>query len=65
MIIIVYILILFFFLALLGFAVAINFETKQKNAVFGGLEMSVFLVMMPKNDLKKDDLMQKQESLLL
>jgi hypothetical protein len=61
MLVIVYILVLFFFLALLGFAIAINFETQQKSSVFGGLEMAVFLVMMPKNDLKKDDLMKKEE----
>ncbi|MDP2741195.1 MAG: hypothetical protein Q8O66_00700, partial [bacterium] len=61
MIIIVYILVLFFFLVLLGFAVTIKFEAQQKSAVFGGLETAVFLVMMPKNDLKKDDLMQKEE----
>ncbi|MEK7664925.1 MAG: type IV secretion system DNA-binding domain-containing protein [Patescibacteria group bacterium] len=61
MIIVVYILVLLFFLTLLGFAVMINIEARQKSAVFGGLEMPVFLVMMPKNDFKKDDLMQKQE----
>ena len=38
---------------------------RQKGTVFGGLEMVLFSVMMPKNDLKKDDLMKKEEKALI
>ncbi len=61
MIIIVYILIFLFLVTLLGFVFAATSETQKKSSVFGGLEMTLFLVMMPKNDLKKKELMQKEE----
>ena len=47
-------LILVFLLIVLAFVMALNAETNEKNSVFGGLEMVLFLVMMPKNPTKKE-----------
>lgn len=58
-------LIFIFLLIVLAFIIALRAETNQKSAIFGGLETVLFLVMMPKNDLKKDELMQKEEKVLI
>ena len=41
-------LVLVFILIVLAFMIALKAETNEKNSVFGGLEMVLFLVMMPK-----------------
>ncbi|MBI3631347.1 MAG: type IV secretory system conjugative DNA transfer family protein [Candidatus Staskawiczbacteria bacterium] len=58
-------LILVFILILFGFVIALRSEESGKSAMMGGLETVLFLVMMPKNDFKKDDLMQKDEKILI
>ena len=58
-------LILVFLLIVLAFVMALNAETNQKNSVFGGLEMVLFLVMMPKHTPKKEGEMQKEEKTLI
>ncbi|MDO8739954.1 MAG: type IV secretion system DNA-binding domain-containing protein [Candidatus Woesearchaeota archaeon] len=60
-----YILVLIFILILLGFVFALKTEKSGKGAMLGGLETVLFLVMMPKNDFKKDELMQKEEKVLI
>ena len=42
-------LILIFLLIVLAFVIVLNSESNEKKSVFGGLEMVLFLVMMPKN----------------
>ena len=56
---------LIFILVLTGFVIALRFETNKKSAIFGGLETVLFLVMMPKNNLNQDDLMKKEEKVLI
>ena len=56
---------LVFLLILLGFILALRSEKSGKSEMLGGLEAVLFLIMMPKNDLKKDDLMQKEEKVLI
>ena len=58
-------LILVFLLIAVGFVMALKAETNEKNSVFGGLEMVLFLVMMPKNAPKKEGEQQKEEKLLI
>lgn len=58
-------LIFIFLLIVLAFVLVLKAETKEKNSLFSGLETALFLVMMPKNDFKKDDLMQKEEKVLI
>ncbi len=62
---IIYALILVLFLLLLGFFIALFSEKSEKNSVFGKLETVLFLVLMPKNELKKDDQAQKEEKLII
>ncbi len=50
---------------ILAFFIALRSERSEKKAVFGGLESVLFLVMMPKNDLKNEDQMQKEEKMLI
>lgn len=45
--------------------VALVFETKEKGSVLGGLQTSLFLVMMPKQESKKEGETQKEEKLLI
>ncbi len=56
-------------LVLVGMAIALVVtlvsEQSEKNAVFGALETSLFLVMMPKNDAKKEGEMQQEEKALI
>ncbi len=58
-------LIIVFFLIVLAFVVALNAESNEKNSVFGGLEMVLFLVMMPKNPQKKEQDEQKEEKTMI
>ena len=58
-------LILVFFLIVLAFMIALKAETNEKNSVFGGLEMVLFLVMMPKNPTKKEGEQQKEEKIII
>lgn len=58
-------LILVFLLIVLAFVIVLNAETNEKNSVFGGLEMVLFLVMMPKNPTKKEGESQKEEKILI
>lgn len=50
---------------MIGFLIALFSERSEKNAVFGGLETVLFLVMMPKNNVKNEELMQKEEKALI
>jgi hypothetical protein len=50
---------------LLAFVMALNAESNEKNSVFGGLEMVLFLVMMPKNQSKKEGEQQKEEKAII
>jgi len=45
--------------------IALRAEQSEKKSVFGALESVLFLVMMPKNNLKKEDQMQKEEKVLI
>ena len=58
-------LILVFLLIVLAFIMVLNAETNEKNSVFGGLEMVLFLVMMPKYTPKKEGEQQKEEKNLI
>ena len=58
-------LILVFLLVVLAFIITLNAETDEKKSVFGGLEMVLFLVMMPKNAPKKEGEQQKEEKLMI
>ncbi len=65
MTIIIFGLILVFLLFLLGFVLAINTEVKEKSAVFGGLETVLFIVLMPKNEPKREGEAQKEEKIII
>jgi len=58
-------LILVFLLLVLAFIMVLNAETNEKNSVFGGLEMVLFLVMMPKNPSKKEGDAQKEQKVII
>jgi hypothetical protein len=58
-------LILVFLLIVMAFVITLNAESNEKSSVFGGLEMVLFLVMMPKNPPKKEGEQQKEEKLLI
>jgi hypothetical protein len=58
-------LILVFLLIILAFVMVLNAETKERESVFGGLEMVLFLVMMPKHTVKKEGEAQKEEKNLI
>jgi hypothetical protein len=58
-------LILVFLLIVLAFVIVLNAESNEKNSVFGGLEMVLFLVMMPKYSPKKEGEAQKEEKNLI
>ena len=58
-------LILVFLLIILAFTMALKAETNEKNSVFGGLEMVLFLVMMPKNQTKKEGESAKEEKIII
>jgi len=52
-------------LIVLAFIMVLNAETNEKNSVFGGLEMVLFLVMMPKHTPKKEGETQKEEKMMI
>jgi len=58
-------LILVFLLIVLAFIIVLNAESNERNSIFGGLEMVLFLVMMPKNSPKKDGEAQKEEKMMI
>ena len=58
-------LILIFLLIVLAFVMVLNAETSEKNSVFGGLDMVLFLVMMPENTPKKEGEAQKEEKMMI
>jgi hypothetical protein len=58
-------LIIVFLLVILAFVMVLNAEANEKNSVFGGLEMVLFLVMMPKYTPKKEGEQQKEEKNLI
>jgi hypothetical protein len=58
-------LILVFLLIILAFAIALKAETNEKKSVFGGLDMVLFLVMMPKNSPKKEGEQQKEQKIMI
>jgi len=45
--------------------VALSSEYSEKSAVFGTLETALFLVMMPKNEAKKEGELQKEEKMII
>ena len=58
-------LILVFVLMIFGFIIALNSESNEKKSIFGGLETVLFLVMMPKNNFKKDGSTQDEEKVII
>src|SRR3989344_4373619 len=62
---IIYGLVFILLLIISAFFIVLSSEQSEKKSVFWGLESVLFLVMMPKNDLKKDDQMQKEEKILI
>ncbi len=54
-----------FLLVVLAFVMVLNAETKEKESVFGGLDMVLFLVMMPKNQPRKEGEQQKEEKTMV
>lgn len=54
-------LILIFVFLLVSILFAFRFEKKQKRGFLDSFEMSLFLVMMPKQETKEQELMQKEE----
>jgi hypothetical protein len=56
-------LILVFLLVVLAFVIVLKAENNEKDSVFGGLEMTLFLVMMPKNPTKKEGDQQKEQKI--
>lgn len=60
-----YLLIFIFLVLVLGFVLALFLEVKQKNVFFGGLDSVLFLVMMPKSNLKDEELMKKEEKAII
>jgi len=58
-------LILVFLLIVIAFVIVLNAETNERNSVFGGLEMVLFLVMMPKHSNKKEGESQKEEKMII
>jgi len=58
-------LILVFLFIVLAFAIVLNAEKNEKNSVFGGLDMVLFLVMMPKNSHQKEGEAQKEQKTMI
>lgn len=58
-------LIVLFLFIVLAFVITLNAETNEKKSVFGGLDMLLFLVMMPKNPSKKGGDEQKEEKMMI
>lgn len=64
-ILIIYGLVLLFLFILLAFVLAFQSETKQESGLMNGLDKVLFLVMMPKNDSKNEEVAQKEEKILI
>ncbi len=60
-----YLIILILILAVLGTLVFLYLRKREKGKILGSLNMTLFLVMMPKYELKKEELMQKEEKTLI
>ncbi len=58
-------LILIFIFLLVAVLFAFRFEKKKKEGFLDSFEMSLFLVMMPKQETKEQELMQKEEKALI
>ena len=58
-------LVLVFLLIGLAFMIALSSESNEKKSVFGGLDMVLFLVTMPKNPSEKQGEAQKEEKMLI
>jgi len=58
-------LLLVFILVILAFYIALNSEKNERNSVFGGLDMVLFLVTMPRNSDKKDGDSSKEEKIII
>jgi hypothetical protein len=58
-------LLLAFFLIIIALFIVLRLEAKEKNSVFGGLDMVLFLVTMPKNSDKKEGDSAKEEKILI
>ena len=56
---------LVFLFIVLAFFIVLNAETNEKRSVFGGLDMVLFLVMMPKNPPKKEGDSPKEEKIMI
>src|SRR3989344_1714197 len=56
---------LVFVLILLALIIALVFEYSEKNSIVASLENVLFLVMMPKNEPRKEGEVQKEEKLLI
>ncbi len=52
-------------LIILGFLLFFYFKKKEKEEILGSLDMVLFLVMMPKYELKKEELVRKDEKTLI
>ena len=65
MIEIIFLLIGIFILLLAAVIVAFYFEKKGKKGFLDKLDMSLFLVMMPKHETKKEGLTQKEEKMII
>jgi len=63
--IIIPILIFIFLVIVIAFIFALNVETSEKKSVFSGLDMVLFLVMMPKNPPKRESDQQKEEKMMI
>src|SRR5438105_4492499 len=58
-------LLLVFYLVLLAVMIALYFEHLEKTQVLRGLELVLFLVLMPKHESKKEGEAKKDEKLLI
>ncbi len=61
----IYILVSVFILLLAAIAVTLYFEESEKNSVLSGLDSVLFLVMMPKQEPKKEGEAPKEEKVLI
>lgn len=59
------VLLLFFIVLVLAIIIALYFEQSEKNAVLGGLDTALFLVMMPKQAPRKEGEAQKEEKVII
>ncbi len=62
---ILYWIILFFWFIVFLVVVLFYLKEKEKREVLGSLDLTLFLVMMPKYELKKEELMQKEEKTVI